>query len=147
MPRASAFPLIKNKHPQYCKKLVSIPPCAFWIHETTLSNYLGLPRGSDQVHGQNEALTAMITCIKDGGGGNKRKGTWVSTKIAVADLFCSKNEPNNIHYVNASGKEEFPQGTLADKLIRCYCRWFNFDVIRAISASEQLAIANELVGA
>ena len=117
MPCASVLPLIKNILPQYFKKLVSIQPCVFWIHETILSNYLGLPRGSSKVQGQNEALTALITCIKDGGGGNKRKGTWVSTKIAVADLFCSENKPNSIHYVNASGKDEFPGGTLADKPI------------------------------
>ena len=60
---ASTLPLIKNKLPQYCKKLVSIPPCAFWIHETSLSNYLGLPRGLGKVQGQNEALTALITYI------------------------------------------------------------------------------------
>ena len=74
MPRpTSAFPLIKDRLPEYCKKLTSIPPFAFWIHEVVLADYLGLRQGPS--HGKSEALTALLECLRKGYGGDQKKGT------------------------------------------------------------------------
>ena len=113
----SAFFLIKDKLAQYCQRLQSIPRCPFWIHETVLANYLGLPRGFGAVPGQSEALTSLIASIKKGGGGNKKKRQWVDTGIPYADLFSKCNELN-IYFITASRDESFPRGRLAEELLK-----------------------------
>ena len=136
-----AFHLIRGRLPEYCSKLAAIPSCLFWIHETVLSDYLGLPRGSNSVQGQSEALTALLHCIKEGGGGNRRRGTWVSTGIPHADLKMSNNALGNISYVSVRGQESFPRGDLSTEPRIRPARWFNFGA--TITADEQLRIARE----
>ena len=121
---------------------MSIPSCPFWIHETVLSDYLGLPRGSNSVEGQSEALTALLHCIKKGGG-NKRQKTWVSTRILQADLENTNNALGNVYYSTARGDKEFTRGGLSTEPLVRRARWFNFGA--TITVDEQLRMQMSLL--
>ena len=52
-------------------KLLAFPTFPFWIHESVISNFIGIPRGEGE-HGQSEGLTVLLACIKRGFGVSKR---------------------------------------------------------------------------
>ncbi len=139
----AAFPLIADKLPEYCSKLCSFPATEFWVHETVLSRYLNLPRGPK--HGQSEALTALIACIKKGKDGDKRKGTFVSTSIPATDLSTESNSLG-VSFQKWGDREEFQCGTLQNDTICRSPRWFKFGNKCVIELKEQYEIARELVG-
>ena len=144
MPK-SAYHLIKEDLSTYCKKLSGFPESPFWIHETVLSNYIGLPRGrSGAEEGQQEAMTSLLLCIKKGYGGTQRDKD--ATGIAASDLA---DQQNNMHicYQEYGAKEPFQRGNLADGPLYRSPRWFHFgreDVPRTVK--EQVKLVNLLTG-
>ena len=54
-----------------------------------VSNYIGLPVSN--AHGQSEALTALLGCLKKGYGGNKRNGDRVMTGMDAVNLQDENN--------------------------------------------------------
>ena len=80
------------------------------LHETKLAQYLNLPHGPE--HGPYQALTAILACMKNGSGGNKRKKTQVFTGFDRVDLM---NQNNNIGicYRKWGKREVFSRGTLS----------------------------------
>ena len=95
-----------------------------------LSDYLGLPRGSNSVQGQSEALTALLHCIKEGGGGNRRRGTWVSTGILQGDLTMSNNALGNVYYSTVRGTKNLLGGTSLQSSLS--------DVLVGLTLAQQL---------
>ena len=69
----AAFYAISKELPAYAERLMAIPDCPMWVHESVVSSLIGLPKSKE--HGPSEALTSLLQCIKDSYGGNKRKGT------------------------------------------------------------------------
>jgi len=141
--------MIEDRLEEYCKKLVQFPPSVFWIHETVLSNYLGIPRGEGE-YGQSDALTSLIACIKNGYGGNLRKRIRKMTGIDQADLFEHDNQLQ-IRYQHFGKKEIFARGDLAEsnpdkKPCERQPRWFHFGSDCPIRANTQGAIVDQLTG-
>ena len=145
MPRPkSAFPLIGNNLPRYCKQLSEIPPCEFWIHESKVAEYLKLPRGPD--HGQSEVLTKILGCLEKGHGGNKKKNTYVATGSDKVDLSAEKNR-FGVNYQQKGRVERFARGYHnKGDFVKRRPRWFKFGNVCEIEVGQQLAIAKELVG-
>ena len=139
----AAFPLIAEDLPQLCQKLVDFPPCNFWIHETKLAQHLNLPQGPE--HGPCQALSAILACMRNGFGGNKRKRTQVFTGFDGVDLM---NQNNNlgICYQQWGKREAFPRGTLSDAPLMREPRWFKFGNNCKIEVAMQIEIAKELTG-
>ena len=108
----AAYHMIEGCLEGYCKKLLSFPQSVFWVHETVVANYLGIPTGKG-VEGQSEALTSLIACIKAGHGGNKKKKTNKATGVSQADLKDQKNALG-VCIKQYGKKEVFPGGELAD---------------------------------
>ena len=65
-PQAAFVPAIGDRLPEYTERLFAIKECPFWIHESRVSDLLGLPRTSE--FGQSEVLTCLLLCIKKGYG-------------------------------------------------------------------------------
>ena len=86
----STFYMLGKDLSVYSQKIMKFPSSPYWIHETVVLNHIGLPTGSG-VHGQSEALTALLGCIKKGIGRNKKQKTMQCTEVDVADL----KEQNN----------------------------------------------------
>ena len=80
----AVLPLIGEDLPKYCKRLAAIPPCAFWVYETKIAQYLNLPQGAD--HGQCDILTTIIACTKKGYGGDKKKVTKVAMGLDAVNI-------------------------------------------------------------
>ena len=129
----SAFPLLGDRLPQYCKALVNLPPCEFWIHETKLAELLKLPQGPE--HGPSDVLTTILACMKRGNGGNKRAKTIVSTTYDAVDFADSKNKLGI--YVQEWGRQEsFIRGTLTEGTTSRRPRWLIFGNICQIEVNS-----------
>ena len=86
-----AYYMIEQELTEYCQKLTSFPPSPYWIHESVVSNFIGIPTGQS-THGQADALTALLACIKDGYGGSKKKKSVTATGISAVDLRIQDND-------------------------------------------------------
>ena len=141
----AAYPMIKGSLKQLCQDLMSFPQSPFWIHETVLSNYIGIPRGKGK-HGQGEALTTFLAAIKRGYGVQK-KSKEVITIVAATDLE-SKHNDLGICYQKWGDKEEFARGDLSEepKTIFCSDCWFHFGKNFSIQVSQQMNIVQNLTG-
>jgi len=96
----SAYYMIEADLQGYCEKLRGFHSSGFWIHETVVANFLGIPKGRG-VHGQVDAITSLIACIKQGYGGNSKKKTIVSTGFGQGiDISIQNNELGSIRWIS-----------------------------------------------
>ena len=79
---------MKDDLGELCTKLMVIPPCRSWIHESVVARFIALPIGN--AHRQSESLTALIACPKEGYGGDTKKGNRMSTGRHPVDLDHEK---------------------------------------------------------
>ena len=82
-------PLIQGKLDELCQKIESSPHLPFWIHETVLSNYIGIPGGKSNP-GQSKGLTAILASEKRGHGIQKSTKGEI-TKLLVVNLTQQNN--------------------------------------------------------
>ena len=61
---SAAYPLIEGDLANYCRMLMEVLDCEYYIHESVITRYLDLPKNPQ--YGPSEALTALIYCIKKG---------------------------------------------------------------------------------
>ena len=142
----AAYYLIEPRLEEYCQKLIKFPKSVFWVHETVIANYLGIPTGKAG-EGQSEALTSLISCIKAGYGGNRKKKTKKSTSIPNADLKDANNALG-VCIQQYGKKEVFKGGELADQEnpVKRAPRWFHFGGEFPIRVQDQVLIVNQLTG-
>lgn len=140
----AAYYLLEGRLQEFSERLLSIPACPFWVHESVVARLIELPRGTE--HGQSEALTALLACLKKGYGGNRKKGTLQATGYNAVDLEVENNE-YPICFQKWGEKEEFERGTDSlDPIVRTP-RWFKFcNDSNGIELKEQYPIVNELTG-
>jgi hypothetical protein len=139
---AAAYHLIKGNLPAYCAKILNVPPCRYWIHESLVAKYLNLPR--DNQFGQSEALTALIDCMSKGYGGSKRLGTKEPTQCSIID-FSDNNSPLCIQ--KYARKDNFDRGVDALSQRKTQPRWFRFgNVENHLQLATQLDLLNHLIG-
>ena len=142
----AAYPLISDRLKHYSDKLLTshISTCNYWIHESVVARFIELP--TNEVHGQSESLTALLNCIKVGYGGNRRKGTNVSTTHDPVDLQDEHN-PSRVCYQQWGSKQPFERGALQQEPVNRRTRWFWFgDRTNKIELGVQLDILNEIIG-
>eukprot|EP00956_Cyclotella_meneghiniana_P031802 scaffold84988_cov103-Cyclotella_meneghiniana.AAC.1 len=84
---SAAYPLIAGDLANYCRMLMEVPDCEYYIHESVIARYLDLPKNAQ--YGPSESLTALIYCIKKGYGGTQRKRT--PTGCDALDLADENN--------------------------------------------------------
>ena len=101
----SAYYLIEADLEKYCQRLFSFLRSVYWIHESVVSNYIGLPKGSG-TEGQSNALTSLIACIKAGFGGKQRDKAKKTTGYDATDL---KEQGNllGVSFQKWGAKEKF----------------------------------------
>ena len=140
-----AYLLIKDDLPAYCDKLLSnFPPCRFWIHESVVARYIGLPIGNE--HGASEALTALLFCIKKGFGGSKKNKTQVLTGHSRVDLAEEMNN-GKVCYQQFGRKEPFDRGRNCTQPISRRPRWFKFgNLDNTLEVGIQMDLLNEIIG-
>eukprot|EP00956_Cyclotella_meneghiniana_P021728 scaffold39992_cov37-Cyclotella_meneghiniana.AAC.1 len=139
---SAAYPLIAGDLATYCRKLMEVPDCEYYIHESVITRYLDLPKNPQ--YGPSEALTALIYCIKKGYGGTQRKRT--PTGCAALDL-ADENNGGRIHYQAFGEKEEFERGTLCTDSRAQHPRWFHFGKRTSrIELKQQIEICHHLIG-
>ncbi len=138
----SAYYLVEGKLQDYCQKLMNFPHSPFWIHEKVVSDAIGLPTGKGD-HGQSEALSALLDCIKKGHGGKQNNRT--TTGVAACDLADQRNG-SNVCYQFKGAKEAFQRGELAEKPKISSPRWFHFGDDHSFEVGRQLDIVNNLTG-
>jgi len=90
-------------------------------------------------------LSAILACMNNGMGGNKRRRTQVKTGFDAVDLTEEHNSLG-IFYLPWGRQEPFVRGRLQDKPALRKPRWFKFGNICAINVKEQMEIAKELIG-
>ena len=107
----AAFPLISDRLKHYSDKLLTqqFPTCNCWIHESVVARFIGLP--TNEEYGQSESLTALLQCIKQGYGGNRRRGTNVATTHYPVDLQDERNT-SRVCYQQWGARQPFERGTL-----------------------------------
>ena len=140
-----AYYMIEQELTEYCQKLTSFPPSPYWIHESVVSNFIGIPTGQS-THGQADALTALLACIKDGYGGSKKKKSVTATGISAVDLRIQDNDLH-VCYQKFGRTELFKGGTLldGDGFLR-QPRWFHLGTEFPLLVKQQLQIVNQLTG-
>ena len=141
-PQAAFVPAIGDRLPEYTERLFAIKECPFWIHESRVSDLLGLPRTSE--FGQSEVLTCLLLCIKKGYGGDRRAkpmSTRVATGVTGVDL-SSQNNGTRVCYQQFGEEVSFPRGELSfsDEAVRRQPRWFRFGDSCSIDVDEQIEI-------
>ena len=140
----AAYHLIQKDLVEYCDKLLgSFRPCRFWIHESVVARFIGLPVGTE--HGQSEALTSLLACIAKGSGGDKKKKTQKATTRNAVDLQNKKNG-TRVCYQQWGAKEPFERGADSTEPLMRRPRWFKFGMDDTIELGVQNDIVNELVG-
>ncbi len=140
----AAYHMVEAELAVYCKKLLTFPPSVFWIHETVVSNFLGIPTGRG-AEGQSDALTSLIACIKNGYGGRRRGNQHTVTSLDATDL---KDQDNalGVCFQQYGKKELFQRGELDDAPVERSPRWFHFGKDFPIRVREQLLVVNQLTG-
>ena len=91
-----------------------------------LANYLGIPKGVGE-HGQADALTSLLACIKQGHGGSK-KGKF-NVKLTGLDAAFDLKEQDNglgVCFQLYGKKETFVGGELTMDISERQPRWFHF---------------------
>eukprot|EP00585_Thalassiosira_rotula_P024904 CAMPEP_0196247260 /NCGR_PEP_ID=MMETSP0913-20130531/37723_1 /TAXON_ID=49265 /ORGANISM="Thalassiosira rotula, Strain GSO102" /LENGTH=219 /DNA_ID=CAMNT_0041532159 /DNA_START=276 /DNA_END=932 /DNA_ORIENTATION=- len=139
----AGFLLIRSDLNGLCKKLLEFPACNYWVHESVVSRFIGLPTNNQ--YGQSEALTALIACIKKSYGGNKRKKNQAFTGFNPIELQDENNE-SGVCFQHWGRKELFQRGTDSTVPLVRRPRWFKFGngVIQEVGV--QMDIVNQLVG-
>ena len=85
----AAFAAIGADLPLYAQRLMQFKSCSFWVHETKVSEHIGLKQSDE--FGQYEMLTCLLAGIKKGHLGNERKKTKVFTGVDAVDLKDQNN--------------------------------------------------------
>ena len=140
----SAYYLLGVELSEYSQKLMAFPQSPYWIHETVVSNFIGLPTGAGE-HGQSEALTSLLDCLKKGFGGNQKKKTYAITGLPAIDLRVQANG-TGVFYDQFGRTEQFPRGKLSDEKRSHKPRWFHFGEDCPLELGRQLDIVEDLVG-
>ena len=130
---------------EICRKLRLFPSSVYWIHEKVLCNYLGIPKGRG-VHGQADALTCLLACIKQGYGGNQRKQNITNTGLGQEFDLSVQDNGLGICYQACGKFEEFPGGELSSEPKQRRPRWFHFGSDFPIEVKQQIQIVNQLTG-
>jgi len=140
----AAYHLIKDDLKGFSKELMEFPPCQSWIHESVVAIFIGLPIGNE--HGQSEALTALLECLKNGWGGDKEKGTQVFTERNPVDLQQDKNG-SGVCYQTWGKKEPFKSGKDSVVPLMRSPRWFKFGNGDIPDLGAQIGWVNRYPGA
>ncbi len=106
----AAYYMIEGKLEYLCQQLVKFPALVFWIHETVLANYLGISRSAK--HGQGGAITPLLGCIKQGYGGNKKRGSYRATGLDGCFDLCEQGNAFQVCYQQFGDREAFGGGEL-----------------------------------
>lgn len=139
---SAAYPLIARDLASYCHKLMHFPDSEYWIHESVITRYLGLPKNNE--YGPSESLTALIYCIKNGYGGTARNK--ISTGCDARDL-ADENNGGRVYYQIFGEKEEFERGTLSVSKRAQHPRWFHFGKGDGrLELKLQIEVCNHLIG-
>ena len=99
----SAYYLIADELPKYCREWMNFPSSPYWIHESAVANFLGIPTGTGE-HGQSQALTSIVACIKTGFGGSRNRKNKQATGVQVADLKTQTNGTRVCYHFAAMAK-------------------------------------------
>ena len=142
----AAYYMIEGKLEYYCQELNNFPQSVFWIHETVLVNYLGIPRGKGE-HGQRDALTSLLACIKQGRGGSP-KGEFEVKPTELGGSFDLGLQDNGLGvcFQQYGKRETFVGGELAKETSERQPRWFHFGNEFPIQVKDQILIVNNLIG-
>ena len=89
------------------------------------------------------ALSVIIACLKKGYRENKRKNTFVATRVPAIDL---SNTSNRIYFQFNGHQEEFTGGALLDTAVSKNPPRFRFGNGCVIDMKEQMQIGLELTG-
>lgn len=73
----------------------------WWI--SAVANFLGIPKGTGE-HGQSQALTSIVACIKTGFGGSRNRKNKQATGVQVADLKTQTNGTRVCYHFAAMAK-------------------------------------------
>ena len=84
MPPTSPYATIKDRIASLATSLYNIPDSPVWIHEKQVHQLISLPSGPS--FGPLNCLTLLLSGMKDGYWGNKKKGDTVQTNLPLADF-------------------------------------------------------------
>jgi hypothetical protein len=124
--------------------LQSIPDNKWNLHEKVVCRLLQL-KPKDSLSFRNQ-LGQVISVLKKGCSGNKRAGTYKSTKFGAIDL-SEENIPNklNIHSSSYGDKESFATDTLAvESNVSCIPRYFRFGSNVRLTVQNQLYLLTSI---
>ena len=112
MPPTSPYATIKDRIASLATSLYNIPDSPVWIHEKQVHQLISLPSGPS--FGPLNCLTLwLLSGMKDGYWGNKKKGDTVQTNLPLADF--EESSTYRISIQKDGRQEELPVGTLANR--------------------------------
>jgi hypothetical protein len=125
--------------------LMNLPASPVWINERHIYTAISLPQG--QAFGRFHALSCLISVIKKGYGGNKRKEGDPYFCVDSKYAGCSFNEQSGhkIAFQEYGAFESFHAGEFAEP-VEGRPRWFCLGEQAICNLKTQLAIMAEAVG-
>ena len=122
---------------------MTLSDCPAWIHEAELCKILGIKSGA--VYGQYNALTCVISIIKNGKGGNSKKGTAVTINPSFCCDLTITGDRNRVAF-QLGGKEMFGTGSLRNIAVQQPVHWFRIGPNPALVQNSQKILVSEAVG-
>ena len=143
MPHPNApYPLIRGNLQALFDKLLAFPISPFWIHESVISNFIGMPKGKGE-YGQSEGLTVLLACIKRGFGVSKRVKELL---MGVGEDIEDQSNPLGFCFQYWGAKESFQKGDLSVDYRTAHPRWFHFGPDFSMEVKQQVIIVKNLTG-
>jgi hypothetical protein len=121
---------------------MTLSDCPAWIHKAELCKIFGIKSGA--VYGQYHALTCVISIIKNGKGGNWKKGTAVTINPSFCCDLTITGDWNRVVF-QLCEKEMFGTGSLRNISVQQPDRWFCIGPNPALAKNLQKILA-EAVG-
>ena len=110
MPHPNApYPLIRGNLQALFDKLLAFPISPFWIHESVISNFIGMPKGKGE-YGQSEGLTVLLACIKRGFGVSKKVKELL---MGAGEDIEDQSNPLGFAFSTGEPRRASKKGTLA----------------------------------
>ena len=128
------------------RRLASIPPSQWWLHEIVACKMLGL-KAKEGLSTCTQLSNLLLSLTRGGTGGNSRTGSWEATGFPTMDLHSTDPNPLNIHYEYHGTKEGFATESLSDQ--ECVFhrpRYFWFGKKKAINTKDQMLLLRQVTG-
>lgn len=142
----SVYDGIRDKLSEYIENLMGLPSYPVWIHESSLHKIIMPYRDVHETFGRYHMLSCVIKTIRDGKGGNKKRGTLFVVDQKFAKHQFTNSVSNTSIAIQTHGTPEFFDAGSINPQTKGIARWFRCGGGVACSLDIQKSIVAEATG-